>query len=400
MAVLTGVIGSEGLVSTNVKRTVDSVLKKLEPYQHPFLSWLMLMKKDGKVVKNAYGKFEWFERDFVPHHTQVSAAITESSGLTLTASNVDDVTFFNIGDIVLIEATGEMAYVSSGTVGTSVILTPISGSGSLSSLTSAHLDSFIKIIGSRNLEYTATSGRLSMIQKEELKYNYLNIFKKKINTSGRQEAGEMYTDGLSHDELVEQAILELKGEIERYLFFAPERGYATSGNERFTYGYGLEGIISTNVVSYAGDLTESGFDSYLHQVYKRGGNRKLHMAGSEQMEDIEKFMKDRYQLYQQPGQKSIWSEYGIESKSYRTFNGVTTLVWNPILDGKYEDYGFTIDEKWVRLRFMAPDKKGARRFRVRPIDIDESDGTLTEILFDLGLEVGAEAYHGKLYKAA
>ena len=230
MAVIRGAVGTGALLAANVKPDIDQVLKVLEPYQYPFTTWLMFINKKSKEVKNKYGKFEWFEKAFVPHQTQVSAAVSESSGLTFTASNLDSVDFFNVGDIILIEETGEVGYVANSgtTLGTTIVVQHIDGSSTLTDIT--EVDSWVKVIGSDNYEYTATSGRVAVINKEVNTYNYLNIFNKYVTTSGREEAGEAWTDGLSHDELVEQTIKELRLEAERYLMFAPERGFKTSGH--------------------------------------------------------------------------------------------------------------------------------------------------------------------------
>jgi len=402
LAVLTGIITGSAGVSTNQKRDIDVVLHKLQPYLYPLQQWLMLINKKSKKVTNPDGKFEWYERSFVPHQTTVSAAITESSGLTLNASNVADVTMFNIGDIVLIEATGEMAsVVSSGTtIGTTIVLNHIDGSTSLSSLTASHVGSYIKVIGSDQYEYTATSGRVSLVQKEVNHYNYLNEFVDYITTSGRQEAGETYTDGTTHAEYVSEQILQMRAKIERYLLYAPLRGYKTSGNERQTYGYGLEPIITTNVESYTGTLSEDAFDDYLKSVFAKGTKKKIHFAGSDQVRDINKFMKTRYELNQNSGTTADFKKYGISIPDYITPYGEVALMWNPMLDGKYVNYGFTLDEKYVSLRYMAPDKQGPRKFRIRKVDLGRNRGTETEILFDIGLQVMHEETHGKLYKAA
>ena len=49
---------------------------------------------------------------------------------------------------------------------------------------------------------------------------------------------------------------------------------------------------------------------------------------------------------------------------------------------------------------MGTDKYGPRKFRLRDIDLSRNDGTETEILFDLGIEVMHESTHGKFYKAS
>jgi hypothetical protein len=289
-----------------------------------------------------------------------------------------------------------MGYVESINA-TTLVIQHIDGSSSLSSL--ADVGANLRIIGKRVFEY---HGRLeARTVKEVQKFNYLNEFPAYITTSGRYEAGEAYTDGTSHDELVEQRFKELKKEIEHYLWFAQSKGFVTSGNERATWGEGVDGILSTNVNSYAGALTETGFRNHIKGVLNTGGtNRKLHFAGTEQMDDIEIFMNDKYSLMQNPKELSQFEEFGLVAKTYRMFSGIVSLIWNPLFDGKYENTGYTLDIENVKMRFMANDKKGSRKGRIRPNTQDnDKNGTETEILFDVGLQLEKEVTHGKLYQS-
>lgn len=397
--IVTGVVGTGGLLAANVKPDIDQVLKVLEPYQKPFSSFLMLSKRKSKPVYSQYAKFEWFEKVFYPHYAAVAGPISlTSTTLVLTAALVPEKAIFGLQDIVLVEETGEMAYVSSVTAGggSDVVLTHMDGSTTLTAIT-VGLGTNIRIIGTRTFEY---GGRIAAKQVQEVNvYNYLNEFKRYVTTSGRQEAGEAWTDGLSHDERVEQKVKELQLEIERYFFFANGRGYATSGNERTTWGYGLDGYLSTNVKTYSGKLTEDAFRSYLKSVMALGSGKKIHFAGSNQMEDIEAFLKDYYSLQQTPKELAVFEEFGAVVKTFRLFSGTVSLVWDPVLDLAAADCGYTVDEENVMLRHMGPDKKGSRKFRIRTNTQDpDSNGTETEILFDCGLQVELEATHGKLYK--
>ena len=399
---ITGVRGTEALLAANLMPDIDRKLLMIDAYQYPLSSWLFLSKKKSKVVKNAYAKFEHFEREALPHLLTVDVAITASTTLTLTTTNItSNLGALNLNDIVQIEETGEMAYCSSvtGGGGSDKILTEIAGG----SLTSVSAGTNIRIIGNLNYEYGARQSAKTV--QEVNYYNYLNIFKYNIVTSGRQEAGEYYTDGMTHDELVEQRLKEARGEVERYFWFAPSRGYKTSGNERATYGYGIEPRITTNVSPYTGALTEAQLRAHLKKVFRKtgtiGSNRKIHFCGENQMEDIEKFINDKYELRQSPGDaNAVFKEIGAEAKSFRMFSGVVTFVWNPIFDGKYVDYGFTIDEESVMLRHMNNDKKGSRKFRMRETTPDSYDGTETELLFDVGIDLYGEMFNGKLYKSA
>jgi hypothetical protein len=292
-----GVLGTDAILEGNVARDIDSMMKVIEPYQTPLFSWLFLQDRNQKVVTSRYAKYEWYEKEFLPHLEILVASVTESSGLTFTkATHLASIDQFNVNDIVLFEENDEMGYVESINA-TTLVIQHIDGSSTLSSLSDT--TAYLRIIGKRVFEY---HGRLEARTVQEVnRFNYLNEFPAYITTSGRYEAGEAYTDGTSHDELVEQRFKELKKEIEHYLWFAQSKGFVTSGNERATWGEGVDGILSTNVNSYGGACTETTFRNHIKQVLKsKGGNRKMHFAGTDQMDDIEIFMNDKYSLMQNP----------------------------------------------------------------------------------------------------
>lgn len=395
--IIQGVSGTDAAVSTNVKRDIETMMKIIEPYQTPLFSWLFLQEKNQKVVTSRYAKYEWFEKEFLPHLQQLVAAVTESSGLTFTkTTHLVAIDHFGVNDIVLFEETDEMGYVASVN-STTLVIQHIDGSSTLTSL--ADTSAQVRIIGKRVFEY---HGRIeARTVKEVQKFNYLNEFPAYITTSGRYEAGLGETDSTSHDELVEQRFRELKKEIEHYLWFAQSKGFVTSGNERATWGEGIDGTISTNVNSYAGALTETAFRNHIKTVLATGGgNRKIHFAGTEQQDDIEVFMNAKYSLMQNPGELSMFEEFGLTAKTYRIFSGTVSLVWNPLFDGKYTNFGYTLDMDNVKMRFMANDKKGSRKGRIRANTQDnDKNGTETELLFDVGMQLMVERTHGKLFQS-
>lgn len=398
--VITTGAGSGVVLAANVKPDISTFLKVLEPYQRPFTNFLLLSKKKSKVVESEYAKYEWMEQSFYPSKTSVSAAITlTSTTLVLTASNVADRTIFNLQDIVKIEETGEMAYVSSVTAGggSDVVLTHMDGTTTLTALTVGTGYS-IRIIGTRTFEF---GGRMVYKALQEVEvYNYLNEFKKTVRTSGRQQAGKTWSNGKSHADRVKQATKELQLQIERYFFFANQRGYATSDNERTTWGYGLDGFLSSNVTPYTGILTEAQFRSYLKPIFEKGSGKKIHFCGTDQRDEIDTFMSAKYQVTQAPKETALFNEFGYSSKTYQMFSGFVTLVWNPVLDGNASYSGYTVDEENIMLRHMGNDEKGSRKFRVRSNTQDpDVNGSETEILSDVGLEVSLESTHGKLYKS-
>ena len=97
-----GVLGTDAIESTNVKRDIDSMMKVIEPYQTPLFSWLFLQERNQKVVTSRYAKYEWYEKEFLPHLQILTAAVTESSGLTFTKStHLAEIDQFNVNDILL-----------------------------------------------------------------------------------------------------------------------------------------------------------------------------------------------------------------------------------------------------------------------------------------------------------
>lgn len=387
--VVSGAVSSVNALAANQMPDVDRVLYLLKPYQSPIFQWLYFSQGANKAEKiiNTNAKFSWFEDELYPYQTTVSAMTV--SGDHTTAVTVGDSSIFNSDDVVLFEKSEQMAYVS-GT-GSSLQFTTLDGTA-LTAVTSGN----VKIIGSRNHEFNTP--RTSVSTKEVEKYNYAKIFSETVTTTGRYQAGDKYTNGKTHKEQVRKKITEMKFQIERYLLFSTERGSVNLGsgsNYRFTYGYGLLGFISTNKTSYAGSLSEAAFDSYLQSVFAKGSNVKRHYAGANQIAAINNIVKNKYQVVDTDGKQK---SYGSNVGNYITPFGMLKLYWNPVMDGKFASYGFTLDEENVKLRYMASDDKGSRKFRIEEnVETPGTDGEQTKILFDLGLQVTNEEECGILY---
>lgn len=394
MPIISGVNSSANAVALNQLPDIEKVLVKTKPYQTPLLNLLWFSGRPAKEVTSQLGKFEWFERGFMPHQTTNKStvpALGTPATITLNASNCNDISIFTIDDIVLLEEVDQMAYVSARST-TQVVLTHIDGSSNLTSLQTEEM--YLKIIGSRVSEYGGV--RAGLRNAEVPMENYLNIFSDSVASTGRYQAGKNWTDGVDHASLVAQRIEELKLQIERYFLYAPVKGYATSGNYRTTWGHGFLGRVQSNVNSYSPTLDEDTFDDHLKEVFAKGGSRKLHMCGSSQLVEINKFIKSRYELNPNP----VTNIYGVNLKEYHTPFGIVDILWNPIMDGKFSDYGFTIDVEKIRLRYMANDKKGSRAFRLEEgVETPGVDGVSDKLLADVGIEIQEEACHGILKKS-
>ena len=178
----TGAIGTGGLLANNVKPDILEMLKVLEPYKTPLFSWLFLSAKKSQVVRNAYAKFSHMEKEFLPNLSKVGGSdITGGTAtVAITSTNMaDGVGMFGLADIVLVEGTNQMCYVSAVASETSKTLTVLASGGG--NVTTIPANSYLRIIGKRVFEY---HGRLDYKSTQEVEViNYLNEFVAYVQTS-------------------------------------------------------------------------------------------------------------------------------------------------------------------------------------------------------------------------
>lgn len=391
--------------ASNVQPDVLKMLVKLDPMRTPLLDWLILSNKNSKPVINPYGKFEWFRRAFVPHTFTVGASnISGSSGVwnitagSMAGGNTDIIGVLQVGDLVLCKISGgyHILKVASNN-GTTVVLN-LTDSTQQSGIQNSAIEANSTIRTMGQLLYDG-HGRLNYVSvQEENVYNYLKEFAYYVETTGRQQAGEYFTDGMSHAERVAQKFIEAKLEIERYLWFATLRSALSSGNNQATLGYGLDSQITTATV-YSSAMVEATWRNVLKQAMKYGSGKKIAYLGADLIDNVEGFMQDYYEVTQS-GASSLFNEIGLSAKTYRTFGGIVTLVWNPLFDEDRAGNGYILDEEQVVLRYMADDERGSRKLRVRDnVGIGYEDKKVTEILADVGVMIKDERTCHKIIKA-
>ena len=389
-APLQGVRTSQSYPANQLMPDIERMLMLLEPYQTPFLQWLMFSNAgNSKKVINKTGKYSWFEDEFFPYQTTLLSDFAGGSatGNIVVASATG--LYLKVGDIVLLESSDQMGYVTVISTDTITIST-MDGSTVLLAATAGD---YVKIIGNLNNEYAGTPVAMSTEAIE--RYNYLTIFTESVATTGRDEAGEAWTDGESHDEQLEKKIKELKLKVERFMLLSTATpATRTISSYLWTYGQGLLGRVTTNAQSYtSGSLTETIWNNYWSKVLSKGSNRRHHYVGSQQMADINTLFGSK-----SVPNTTITTEYGVDMKRWVSTFGIVDIIWDPILDGKYSKYGISIDPGTVKLRYMANDKKGSRKFRVEEnVETPGYDGTTDKILMDVGIELPNEEKAGKLY---
>lgn len=396
--VVSTVRSSATALAANTKPDIDSVLRLIKPYQTPLMQWLFFSNKQSKVVLNKNSKFSWFEDEYLPHQTTVTAAVnlTSTYYLNLTSSNCADVSFFKLYDLVYIEANDELAFVSTVTSSTDITLTKVHATipTALTAIAAGDIGSYIKIVGSWNLENNEKTTSLTTQEVEV--YNYCTIFNEGIGSTGRDQAGEDYTDGKTHDEEVMKKMEEMKLMYERnFLFSNVAATTGTTTATKKTIGKGLKGFFTSNAVSYAGAISEVALDNFFSQVFAKGSQNRTFIVGNNLFNGIAKIAKDKQGSFP----SVIDSSYGGRVNTYIHGMGDVKIVRNSLMDGKFANAGFIYQEDQIIPRHMGNDKKGSRKFRIEAnVETPGADRTETKLLADIGLQVNNQELGGFLYQ--
>lgn len=397
-SVVSTVRSSATALAANTKPDIDSVLRLIKPYQTPLMQWLFFSNKQSKVVLNKNSKFSWFEDEYLPHQTTVTAAVnlTSTYYLNLTSSNCADVSFFKLYDLVYIEANDELAFVSTVTSSTDITLTKVHATipTALTAIAAGDIGSYVKIVGSWNLENNEKTTSLTTQEVEV--YNYCTIFNEGIGSTGRDQAGENYTDGKTHDEEVMKKMEEMKLMYERnFLFSNVAATTGTTTATKKTIGKGLKGFFTSNAVSYAGAISEVALDNFFSQVFAKGSQNRTFVVGNNLFNGIAKIAKDKQGSFP----SVIDSSYGGRVNTYIHGMGDVKIVRNSLMDGKFANAGFIYQEDQIIPRHMGNDKKGSRKFRIEAnVETPGADRTETKLLADIGLQVNNQELGGFLYQ--
>ena len=388
----TGPQSSYNQLAANQMPDNDRMLFLLKPYQTEMMQKLFFSSGKALKVINQNGKFSIFEDELVPHQTTLTGAGITGGSANEDAIVLTDGTWIQQDDILLVEATEELVRVDSVTGG-DVDITSLDG-GNITAATTG----YVKKVGDYIHEY---AGVRTFVSTEEIEYyNYLTIHTEAVASTGRQQAGENWTNGKTHRDQVRKKTEEMKLKFERNFKFSTEKGTGTAtgsdGNTyRVSWGEGFLGRVSTHRDTYT-TLNETSFDAYFGGVFSQGNKVKDHYSGTNQSIAINKIVKDKYAIDPKP----MTTSYGVDLALYQLPMGKLKLHWDQQMDGKFVDFGFTVDWEYVKMRYMANDETGTRKFRIEEnVKTPGTDGKVTKILSDIGIQIANEEVHGIFAKA-
>jgi hypothetical protein len=385
--IITGALASDVVLDTNQMPDNDAFLYLLKPYQSQLFQKLYFSERPSEEVIDAKGAFTYFEDELYPYQSLLSAAITGGGATENIYAKLTNPTYFQQDDILLVELTEQLVYVSTYTAGSAVTITAMDGTN-----ITAAASGYLKKLGSRNPEYNTP--RIATATQEVAITNYLTIFNESVEMTSREQGAKHFTNGRTYDEQVQKRVEEMKQMFERNLMLSTSSGRVTTGASPVTWGKGFLGTVVTNKISYT-NVTEDSLDAFLQGVFDTGGSdsRDFYL-GSNLTTAVNKILKDKYQITAIPAK-----EYGVDLSRYLTPFGMVNVYWNPRLDGKFTNYGLAVDWENIKMRYMANDTKGTQKFRIEEdVQAIGASSQKCKIYADLGIEIPNEVKHGIFYK--
>ena len=378
VTVVSGVVSDDVSTLLQARRVVDMdpVIKQLEPDDAPFT--VMLSQVSSRPAKSQ--KVEWLSDQLVPRLTTLAAAVLIGD-TTITVATGTGV-YFRPNDILRL-ANGENVKVVS--IATDV-LTVTRSIGSVAASAVATATDVIKI-GNASAE-GATLGDIRMTQ-QVANYNYCQIQRDPLGFTNTLIQSDLYGGNEPQYE-AKKKMMEHRRQIENTLFFG-QRDLATGASPTGFCG-GLADFISSNITTVGGNLTESGFATFLRTGFRYGSRNKVLFASPRVVSALSSFPQGKLAL-----PSSDVKSYGVSLMEYRGANGGTVKI---VEKRDWLDFSSASNQigSWAVLVDM--DDVVMRPLRKTVLlpnrQAPDRDSTIQEYLTEFSLQVGIEQNHAIL----
>jgi hypothetical protein len=380
VTVVSGVVSDDVSTLLQARRVVDMdpVIKQLEPDDAPFT--VMLSQVSSRPAKSQ--KVEWLSDQLVPRLTTLNNGGNVSSGATTCVVATGTGAYFRANDVLRM-SNGENVKVTSVATDTLTIVRSI---GSVVASTITDLTDVIKI-GNASAE-GATLGDIRMTQ-QVANYNYCQIQRDPLGFTNTLIQSDLYGGNEPQYE-AKKKMMEHRRQIENTLFFG-QRDLAT-GASPTGYCGGLADFISSNITTVGGNLTESGFATFLRSAFRYGSRNKVLFASPLIVSALSSFPQGKLAL-----PSSDVKSYGVSLMEYRGANGGTVKI---VEKRDWLDFSSTSNQigSWAVLVDM--DDVVMRPLRKTSLlpnrQAPDADKTVQEYLTEFSLQVGVEQNHAIL----
>lgn len=329
-------------------------------------------------------KFEWFNRDTgTPLTEAVANSLANATTLTVT---LGDGKMFTTNDLIYNRNTGEVMLVTDVT---GDVLTVIRGWGTdTQGVTGEAITAADGIVHVAAAFPEGSRAPEAMNFKNELFFNYTQIFKQTIENSGTNEATKYFGN-------VNKMSDQQKDSFDDYLlkksraYFLGQRSMivGSDGKVQRTTG-GLDYYIKSNIMVKKA-FGYNMFMDFAEKAYSYGGDEKIFICNPAMSTLIQKDViaakMASYEL--SPKEK----EFGIHIKRLRTSSGVMDILVDHTMKDIYRyPTAFALETRFIEEMVLRPDtwKKN--------VQLPDEDSLKDLIIGETGLKVINEKRHAKL----
>lgn len=311
----------------------------------------------------------WFEEN----HLSGRINITNNAG-TGTSIVVDDASWSTIGTIYLVEANGELIFVT-GVSGTTLTV-----ERGFASTTAAAIDGTgtavpIQRIGTANEEGSAKP--ISTANLGFPRFNYMQIFRNSWDATKTAQAVQWYTGDVVAKNRRDAAVFHSE-DIERSMWKS-RRSIGVKNGQPFRTMDGVEAQITTNVQAQGATTSYTNLRDFLESVFLRNvkgkPNERIAFCGNTVLGVLDSIVMSlsSSSMNIQPGQ----TEFGMEVTKWRTPFGMVSLMTHPL---------FNESPLWTQdLHVLHPGAVRTRWLRRTNEDRYDRDGTRAGADSDYGV---------------
>ena len=328
-------------------------------------------------------EYRWFEKTSPSRFDAVNYATGYTSGATSFV--VDDGTKFRIGMVIQDVTTGEQMRVTGVSTNT---LTVSRGWGTTSAGSLLNND-VIVILGNANAEGAGVPTALTATPVK--KTNFTQIFREPIDVTETEDATELYAGANDLSGLRREHLQLHMKDIERAFFFGEPKEDVDDTSQPIRATGGLRYWISTNVATQA-ELTNAEFESWISDVYKKGGDKKMGFLSPLIASAVNSWALGKLQMF--PKDKT----YGIAVTNYLSIHGELNFVVEKLFseNAPYNGYAFAVDMERVAYRYLAGNGKNRDTKLLKNRQTAGSDKIVEEYLSEIGFQLMTEDRHGFL----
>ena len=309
----------------------------------------------------------WFEENHLSGRINVTN--NAASGTTLV---VNDASFATVGNVYLIESTGEHVFVTA-VAGTSLTVergfagstvTAIDGSSTpvpIQRLGTAFEEGSSRPTGVANLGYP--------------RFNYTQIFRNSWDVTGTARKIEHYTGNVVAKNRRDAAAFHAE-DIERAMWFG-RKTIGVQNNQPFRTMDGITAQITTNVSVQSTNVSYIDLRNFLQSIFERNvkgkPNERIAFCGNSVIGVLDTLVMTHGQMNITPGQ----TEFGMNVRRWMTPYGDISLMTHPL---------FNESPLWTKdLHVLHPGAMRTRWLRRTNEDSYDADGRRAGVDADYGV---------------